>query len=71
MAIKKGFSKAEGLTIEKLSGNVYREIALMRRSTSAVSPIYQKLSAILVDLFKKFENFQTFLLLISTFNIRT
>jgi LysR family hydrogen peroxide-inducible transcriptional activator len=52
MAVKKGLSKAEGLTIEKLSGNVYREIALMRRSTSTETPIYQKISAILINLLK-------------------
>ena len=52
MAVKKGFSKAEGLTIDKLSGDVYREIALMRRSTSAATPVYQKLSTILVNLLK-------------------
>lgn len=52
MAVKKGFGKAEGLTIEKLAGNVYREIALMRRSTSAETPIYRKLSSILQDLLK-------------------
>ena len=52
MAVKKGFSKAEGLTVAKLSGNVYREIALMRRATSAETPIYQQLSEILVNLLK-------------------
>jgi len=52
MAVSKGFGKAEGLTIEKLPGDVYREIALLRRSTSAETPIYQKLSAILINLLK-------------------
>ncbi len=52
MAVNKGFGKAEGLAIEKLSGDVYREIALMRRSTSVETSIHQKLSTILIDLLK-------------------
>ncbi len=52
MAVKKGFAKAEGLVIEKLAGNVYREIALMRRSTSTETSVHHKLAVILINLLK-------------------
>lgn len=47
MAVKKGIAEAAGLTLLKLSDSVYREIALMWRSTSSVTTIHERISALL------------------------
>ncbi|SEK51320.1 transcriptional regulator, LysR family [Colwellia chukchiensis] len=52
MAVNKGLGRAEGLIVEPLASKVYREIALLRRATSAKTSVYQTLSEILQNLLK-------------------
>ena len=47
MAIKKNVGIAEGLTIEKLSDNMYREIGVMWRPTSDSRQVYLKIADML------------------------
>lgn len=50
MAVNKGLGQAEGLVIEKLSENMYREIAIMWRSTSMRQQTFIKLAEIISPL---------------------
>jgi len=50
MAVKKGVGKVEGLTIDKLSSEMYREIGMMWRKTSMRQQLFMKLVEIIEPL---------------------
>lgn len=50
MAIKKNIGQQEGLSIEKMPKDMYREIGLLWRPTSMRQPLYRKLSEIITNL---------------------
>jgi LysR family hydrogen peroxide-inducible transcriptional activator len=52
MAVKKDVGIAEGLTIQPLSENMYRDIGVMWRTTSARQQVYVKIADLLSTLFK-------------------
>lgn len=51
MAVAKGVGKTEGLSVEKMSDSMYREIGLLWRPTSMRQPLFRKLSEIIATLF--------------------
>jgi len=53
MAVDKGLGKAEGLVIEKMDGEVYREIGLLWRPASMRISMFSKLANIITDLLSK------------------
>lgn len=53
MAIKKQVGVAEGLTIQKLSQNMYRDIGIMWRPTSIRQHVFLKIADLLSSLLKK------------------
>ncbi len=50
MAVNKGIGEQEGLSIEKMPDNMYREIGLMWRPTSMRQPLYRKVCEIVSSL---------------------
>ncbi|WP_286266005.1 hydrogen peroxide-inducible genes activator [Thalassotalea atypica] len=50
MAVNKNIGQREGLTVEKMPDNMYREIGLLWRPTSMRQPLYHKLSKVVESL---------------------
>ena len=52
MAVKKGVGKAEGLTIEKLNNDIYREIGMLWRATSIRQKTYFMIGNLVSEILK-------------------
>lgn len=50
MAVRKGVGKAEGLSIEKIDGDIYREIGMLWRQTSARKQTFTQLGHVIESL---------------------